>query len=287
MLFDIENNIKNNISTAFLCKKYNISNSYLRSLFNFAFNQPIAAYIRSRRLAASLNDILENDVNILDVADEYGFEYQQSYIRAFKREFGMTPGDLRKTGQIIKIKPPLHLFNENKLDDDSVLFGPDIVLVPAFHFIGKSHMIPFEETTEMAPQAAKQFWENERDQIKGVINSSVYIGLTRNINIEKKYAEYIPSLQVKNLKNIPHGFCGDTFNTSMCAKFRYIGQHHYYDINKNVASRLFDAIIRFAENEHSKYKLSNDKISFEMVDIKRYDGTYCQMEWYTPFSEKM
>jgi AraC family transcriptional regulator len=61
LLLDIEDNIKNDINTSVLCKKYDISNSYLRKLFNFAFNQSIAAYIRSRKLAASLNDILETD----------------------------------------------------------------------------------------------------------------------------------------------------------------------------------------------------------------------------------
>jgi AraC family transcriptional regulator len=191
ILLDIENGIKDNINTSVLCKKYDISNSYLRSLFSFAFNQSIAAYIRSRRLAASLNDILGTDTSILEIAAEHSFEYEQTYIRAFKHEFGITPGDLRKTGQIIKIKPPLRLFNENKLDDYSILFAPDIVIVPEFHFIGKSERISFENSAVTALQKWKQFWDNERKQIKGVINPNICISLMHNIDWEKKHLEQI------------------------------------------------------------------------------------------------
>jgi AraC family transcriptional regulator len=258
----------------------------LRGLFNFAFNQPLAAYIRSRRLAASLDDILETDTTILDIANEYGFEYEQSYIRAFKREFGIPPGDLRKTGQVIKIRPPLHLFDENKLDDDSVLFGPDIVMFPKFHIIGKRNLIPFEKSAETAPQLGRQFWENERKQIKGVVNPDIYIGLIRSINWEEKYLEQIASVQVKDPKNIPYGFCSYTFNTSICARFRYMGQHHYYDINKNVASIINDAVNKLVSSDHIKYEPSNDNIYFAMIDTKLNEKTICQVEYYSPLSEK-
>jgi len=100
LLLDIENGIKNNINVSVLSKKYGFSEGHLRKLFRFAFKQSIASYIRSRRLAASLNDLLKEKSNILEIALEYGFEYEQTYIRAFKREFGMTPGDLRKKEQI-------------------------------------------------------------------------------------------------------------------------------------------------------------------------------------------
>jgi AraC family transcriptional regulator len=285
ILLDIESGIKNNINISILSKKYDLSEGHLRRLFSFAFKQSIAAYIRSRTLAASLNVILETDTNILEIAAEYGFEYEQSYIRTFKREYGITPGDLRKTGQIIKITPILHLSDENKLGD-SVIFGPDIVMVPKFHLMGKCHQIPFENSMDIALQAAKQFWEIERKRIKGVVNPYVYFGLVRNINQKEKNSEYTPSIQVESIKNLAEGFCGVTFDTSMCARFRYIGQHHYYDINKNVSSIMQNAVVNFAQNKHSKYKLSDDKICFEMIDSRLYDGTYCQIEFYAPVSEK-
>jgi AraC family transcriptional regulator len=284
ILLDIEDGIKNNINAAIFSKKYAFSEGHLRRLFSFAFNISIASYIRSRTLAATLNDLLETDNSIVDIAIEYGFEYEQSYIRAFKREFGITPGHLRKTRQVIQIKPPLHLFDERRLDN-GILFGPDFVMVPRFHVVGKRHRLSFKDM-RTEPLLTKQFWENERKQIKETVNPHACINFTCNINLEERCFDYIPSLQVADLKNIPPGLCGETFETSMCVRFRYIGQHHYYEINGDVVSMMTNAIGNFAQDEHIKYVLINDKSNFIKIDSRLYDGTYCQMEWYTPVYEK-
>jgi AraC family transcriptional regulator len=285
ILLDIENNIKSNINASILSKKHNLSEGHLRRLFSFTFKQSIASYMRSRRLAASLDDILKTTTNILDIAIEYDFDYEETYIRAFQREFGITPGNLRKTGQIIKIKPPLHLFDKNKLGD-SVIFGPDIVMVPQFYIIGRRHRIPLENHYAMLPQLGKQFWENERDQIKKMLNPNVYIGLLRIINGKEKHLEYTTSVQVENVKKVPHGLCCVTLKTAMYAKFRYIGQHHYYDIDKNAAIMISNNFNKFFQNEYIKYKLLTEVIEFFSIDTELYDGTTCHIEWYTPVSEE-
>ena len=284
ILLDIENGLKNNINTSVLSQKYGFSEGHLRRLFSFAFNQSISAYIRSRTLAASLNDILKTDANILNVAAEYGFEYEQSYIRTFKREFGITPGCLRKTGQVIPIKPPLHLFDDRRLDN-GILFGPDFVMVPQFHVIGKRHHLSFMDM-RTEPLLAKQFMENERMLIKKTVNPNVFIGLSCNINIKEGQFDYVPSVQTADLKNIPPGLSGETFETSMCARFRYIGQHGYSGITGNIVSMMSNAVGDFARDERAKYVLVSDKSNFVMIDDNLYDGTYCQIEWYTPVFEK-
>jgi len=285
ILLDIEEGIRKNITAHVLSKRYSLSEVHLRRLFNFAFNKTISGYIRSRTLTESLNDLLNTNKNILDIALEYGFSYEQSYSRSFRREFGISPKTFRKSGQIVKIQPPLHLFNENSLNGNA-FFGPEFVIVPQFHLIGKPYQIPFEISLKTAPKAAKHFWEKERCQIKKAVNPDIYIGFTHNVNHDKKISEYLPSVQVRDLSNIPHGLSGVTFNTSMCARFRYIGQHHYYDLNREIANKMYSAIWEYNNDENSKYTLSLNKIYFERIDTKQYDGNYCQMEWFTPVKEK-
>jgi len=72
----------------------------------------------------------------------------------------------------------------------------------------------------------------------------------------------------------------------MCARFRYIGQHHYYDLNSEVAKKMYFAIWKYNNDENAKYKLSVEEVHFERIDTKQYDGNYCQMEWFTPVIEK-
>ena len=101
----------------------------------------MANYVRSRKLEASLEKLLITKQVILGIAIEYGFEHLQSFIRAFKREFGVTSGELRKTGRIVKVKPPLRLFPSNQFGTGEI-FGLEIVYVPGFYCVGKSYMIP-------------------------------------------------------------------------------------------------------------------------------------------------
>jgi AraC-like DNA-binding protein/ABC-type glycerol-3-phosphate transport system substrate-binding protein len=93
---------------------FGISSRHLQRLFKLAFNQSLGSYIRSRKLAASVDDLLNTRLNILNIALDYGFEYEQSYIRSFRREYGITPGDVRKTGKLLKITPPLNLLNSKR-----------------------------------------------------------------------------------------------------------------------------------------------------------------------------
>lgn len=285
VLIEIEDKINDGINADDLADHFGLSSGHLQRLFRFAFRQPIAKYIRSRRLTASLDALLKTDANVLDIALDHGFGYEQSYIRAFKGEFGLTPGDLRKSGKIVKVKPPLHLFDENKLFE-GLYFGPDFVMVPKFNIVGKSHIIPFADALALAPMAGKQFWENERGKVKNIENPNVYIGFTCNIDSEEEHSEYITSIQVKDFRDIPPGFTKYTFNSCLCARFRYIGQHHYYELNKDIAGEMYKAIWKYALDEKAKYALWDRNVYFEKIDVDLYDGTYCQMEWFTPVAIK-
>ena len=281
-LIEIEKGLNDGIDADSLSKKYSLSSGHLRRLFRFAFKQSLSSYIRSRRLSDSLNSILKANYNILDIALDYGFEYEQSYIRAFKKEFGITPGDLRKNKKIVKVKPPIHLFDENKLPDGAI-FGPEIVMVPQFHVIGKPHRMSLNESRTIV---AGQFWKNDLNLIKNILSPHIYIGITRNFNIKTGYSDYLSSVQIQNFKNVKKEFSKDTFETSLCAKFRYIGQHHYSTIDRNMASSMYEAIKSFSYNQNSKYSLAIDKVFFEKIDTRFNDGSYSQMEWFTPLVEK-
>jgi len=113
VLIDIEEGIREGINADALAKKHTLSSIHLQRLFKLTFKQPLGAYIRSRRLTASLESLLGTDSKLVNIALDYGFEYEQSYLRSFKREFGVTPGIIRKTGRTVKVTPPLDLHGPN------------------------------------------------------------------------------------------------------------------------------------------------------------------------------
>ena len=285
LLIDIEKGINEDINVDNLSQKYSLSNRHLRRIFSFAFNQTLSDYIRSRRLTASLDDLLKTDSNVLDIALDYGFGYEQTYIRAFKREFGITPGDMRKSNHIVKVKPPILLFDENKVGD-SVLFGPEIVMVPQFHTVGK-YLAHFSNINAATPKEALEFLENESMSIKNVVNHKVYIGLHRVYGEKDEWLDYIPSKQVTTLENAPPEFYHYTFEASLCVRFRYIGQHHYTGFDDIVAKDVDARIDRFRSDERIGYvSPTSFKEFFIKTDISLYDETYCIYEFFFPVQEK-
>ena len=66
-------------------------------------------YVRSRKLTSSLEELKNSDLSVIDIAMEYKFEYEQSYIRSFKKQFRVSPGIFRKEKPTLEIKHKLNL----------------------------------------------------------------------------------------------------------------------------------------------------------------------------------
>ncbi|MFC4323290.1 helix-turn-helix domain-containing protein [Litchfieldia salsa] len=244
-----------------------------------AFGVPLQCYIRSRKLAASLETFMLTEKRVLDIAIECGYEHEQTYIRAFKREYGLTPGECRHSGRIIQVTPPFNLFPKNNVCGN-VVYGPDMVMIPSFHLIGQSYRIEIADSLTKAPEAAKQFWWNNRHKVPDPVEPNIYYGLTNTLDPSLSWTYYLPSMRVKNLSDIPNGFSGCTVPASLCVGFLYIGNHHYEEIDALRAEALYNAIDRLVEEHKGRYELLDNEFFFEKIDTDVYDGQYCQMEWF-------
>lgn len=285
LLGEIEKNLNTEQTIDELAESLFISSAHLQRLFKSAFNMTPASYIRSRKLAASLETLSNSKLSIIDIAVESGFDHAQSFIRAFKQEFGITPGEWRKTGQILKVKPPLQLLPSNMLAD-GVFFGPEIVYVPGFNLVGRSHKIFLSDTFDVPASRGRDFWLHDSANIPNIKESGVYIGLTNYFGQEngKCYTIYTPSVCVNDLTQIPQGFSGNVFQPSLCAKFHYVGEHHYLELDRVTANAMYKAIWSYWND--AKYRMYRDYLFFERIDVSDYDGVFCKMEWYAPVCEK-
>jgi len=286
VLNEIEKRIKENINADFLADKLGLSSVHLQRMFKFAFNQSLGAYIRSRKLTASLENLFNTDFKLLNIALEYGFDYEQSYLRSFKREFGVTPGIIRKTGQIVKVTPPLNL-HDATLFENCILFKPEIVMVPRFYVISRNYQVSRSDAINHVHKLIKYFWENERNKITDVSEPDVYIGLVKACDTDADDNWFLPSIQVKTLKNIPEGFEGYTINSSLYVKFRYIGQHNYLEINQTNINNIHSAIEKFFICEYdSDYYLINGNYFVKVYGLSD-DENFCQVEWFAPIKKKL
>jgi len=123
VLDKIENNLKEDINADDLADDFSLSSIHLQRLFKRTFNKTIGTYIRSRKLSASIMDLLYSGLHVQDIALEYGFSYEQAYILSFKREFGFTPGDLRRSRHLVKTTPSLNPFGKKSKHKNNFLVG--------------------------------------------------------------------------------------------------------------------------------------------------------------------
>jgi len=103
----IENNLENDITSQSLSEEFNMSVFQLHRIFNHLSLMPLMKYIRKRRLARGLFLLKETSLKIIDIAMQLGYKYEQSFIRAFKEEFNLTPLQYRKSEIILEVTPSI------------------------------------------------------------------------------------------------------------------------------------------------------------------------------------
>ena len=64
VLDTIENNLKDDINADILADEFSLSSIHLQRLFKQTFKKPIGQYIRSRKLSASIKDLLYGKLNV-------------------------------------------------------------------------------------------------------------------------------------------------------------------------------------------------------------------------------
>ena len=72
---------------------------------------PLREYLRLRRLAFALKEMRDTDRGFLDIALDYGFSSQESFTRAFKSAYGVTPGQYRRDPRPVVLRTKLTPFD--------------------------------------------------------------------------------------------------------------------------------------------------------------------------------
>ncbi|MDR1664783.1 MAG: helix-turn-helix transcriptional regulator, partial [Clostridiales bacterium] len=197
-----------------------LSASHLQRVFRLASGQSLMHYARGRKLAHSLGELLYGNDRIIDVAMRYGFQHEQSYIRAFYKEFGCTPGEAREASRILPIRARIAPEDFKSLEQ-GLLYGPKLVQVSSMRVVGKVYTYYGFDQAKDAPlthKAGLDFCAEALEKIPGASEQNVYLGFCKQLEGIKNI-EYIPCIQAKNMPHIPEGFTGMTVPPSLCVCF--------------------------------------------------------------------
>lgn len=275
----IEENLTEKLTLEALSGRFGISEIYIRKLFKSAFHMPISSYIKKRKLSCSAALMLESNFRIADIAAEYGYEFPQTYINAFKREYGLTPFQWKKSGQPLTITEKLTLDQVIELGDKGMIL-PDLVILPSLLLAGVKHTLGFTESHTLAPAKALDFWENRYPLMRHVQEKGVYYGVTKNYDKEKKRSDYYCMAHVSAKNEDCHHLL---LETSRYARFTYIGSHAYRELSVETAREMYRAVEAYFAQKSAAGHIFDWNLYFERVDTNVCSDDFCTMEWYIPF----
>ena len=97
-LLYIEEHIAEPLDIKALAAKAYLSPYYFQRLFTRLVGRPVAEYQKQRRLALTIKPLKTTNARIIDIAMQFGFRNHETYTRAFKAAFNITPDEYRKDG---------------------------------------------------------------------------------------------------------------------------------------------------------------------------------------------
>jgi AraC-like DNA-binding protein len=87
------------LSLALLSDEFDLNPSSISTLFKEEFGEKFVVYVSQVRMEHAKALLRNSEHSIQEIAEKVGYLHQMSFIRAFKKQVGTTPGDYRKVHQ--------------------------------------------------------------------------------------------------------------------------------------------------------------------------------------------
>lgn len=226
----IEDNLYKKITLDDIATHSGLSKYHLHRVFKSLTGESLMEYVQTRKLSSSIDELTNTNMRIIDIALEYGFDYEQSYIRAFRKRFGYTPLKVRSEEMSLVIKEKLNI-NDIMSVDNSIIYKPSFVFRQKFCLVGIPHKIMSKSGDKVANFYGRDFFYNHRQKVVNPINPHVYFGYTDWSDSDNGSIFYMPSVQVPDLAYIPEGMRGVSISAHKYVVFRFVGFFRPDEIN--------------------------------------------------------
>lgn len=275
----IESNLTQKLTLTDIATYSLVSKYHLHRMFKSLTGKSLMDYVHTRKLSDSISDLMYSNMRIIDVALKYEFDYEQSYIRAFRHNFQCTPHQVRQGTATL---PIIEKININDIYDieNSAIYKPFFVFRPTTYLVGPKTKIIKKSGDSSANKLGVDFFYTTRKQIKSTLNDTIYYGYTDWSNSHDGYVYYMPSAQVSNLQNIPYGMSGIEIPSGKYVVFRFVGFFRPESLNGRKIGRLLVHMYKkwiFS----SGYQFSAP-FRFEYIDSSLVGDNYCELDIYQP-----
>lgn len=156
LLFWLEGHLDQPLSLDNVSAKAGYSKWHLQRMFKEVTSHALGAYIRARRLSKAAVALRLTSRPILDIALQYRFDSQQTFTRAFKKQFSLTPAYYRRDADwsAYGICPTIRL-------DDVLLPEPTYLALPETVLAGQtqSYSCTLEQISHYRDEMRIHFWQ--------------------------------------------------------------------------------------------------------------------------------
>lgn len=201
LLVWLESHLDQPLSLDNVALKAGYSKWHLQRMFKDVTGHAIGAYIRARRLSKAAVALRLTSRPILDIALQYRFDSQQTFTRAFKKQFNQTPAWYRRSSEwnSFGIRPPIRL-NDNSMPESTFVTLPETVLVGQT----QTYSCTLEQISSYRDEMRIHFWKQfllETDTVPPVLYGLHQVRASQEKDDEQEilYTTAVPSDQAVNL----------------------------------------------------------------------------------------
>ena len=205
----IESKLESNITPMDVACQAGISRWHFQRIFKALTNETLQEYIRSRRLANSLDLLFNTNLRILDIALIAGYENQESYTRAFRKSFDITPSAYRQ------MKKHSMFLKKLEIDEDyirhiqtNVTLEPSIKEQSERQIFGlRTTFYSIDSEKNNIAQKIPTLWKNFLPRLAEIPNAldNVCYGALYRVSNEDELLNYMAGVEVRKLESIPEG----------------------------------------------------------------------------------
>jgi len=219
----IEENLTSKLTLEDVSNTAYFSMYHFHRVFSAMAGSSIKDYIRARRLTKAAYELVNTNKRIIDIAIEYQFESQESFTRAFKKMYGITPGRYRQNKKhfILMQKKKLRKIRLNYLKG-GITLQAKIVERSEFKAVGMRYYGANKnnEITELWNK-----FVNRIREIKNRVEHKTSLGVCEyvpNLTDESQFG-YIACVEVSSLDEVPEGMVGQVVTSNKYAVFTHKG----------------------------------------------------------------
>ena len=202
----IERNLDRPIRLNEVAAAANYSPYHFSRMFKAMTGDSVTEYVRRRRLTVAADRLLaDGEISLMQLALDVGFESQESFTKAFKSMFNVTPGNYRKNKDPMRLlyRDPYghseHIHLSYQLEKE-----PEIITRPGMKVVGMAHNFVDRDLS------LKEVWSGFKPEMDGVPNRVGKLGF----GIYEAYYEageevgftYWCAVEVNNFDEVPEGF---------------------------------------------------------------------------------